>query len=339
MEQVNGPRTRGRAGALALAIVVAGVVAPILLHGISIRTVYARPLLPAFEFGPPTPSRPLADQPTRTWDVLPPGSGAVVPLGRQSVQVPILMYHYVRVKPDPRGDQLGYGLSVSPDEFRSQMDYLDDHGFHPVTIEDLRNYLAGRNALPDRPVVLTFDDGYADLYTGAVPVLREHNFKAVAYIVSGFVGSPASVTAAQVQEMDRNGIEIGAHTFDHRDLTKMDAVAVSHELIDSKAQLEAMVGHPVVDFCYPAGKYNAAVASQVQTAGYESATTTGSGASHSLGDRYTWTRVRVAGGESIVEFARGLTQHETGIAPANPTMIRLPRAFPLVYVGPLAELQ
>ena len=68
------------------------------------------------------------------------------------------------------------------------MDYLDEHGYHPITLTDFRAYLNGSRPLPDRPVVLTFDDGYADLYTQAFPVLKHHHFKAVAYIVSGFVG-------------------------------------------------------------------------------------------------------------------------------------------------------
>src|SRR5438105_5274459 len=107
---------------------------------------------------------------------------AVVPPGRPTVRVPILMYHYIRVNPDPR-DRVGYNLSVTPDDFRRQMDWLELNGYHPVTLEDLRGYLLGNGGLPSRPVVLTFDDGYRDLFSAAFPILLRHQFKAVAYVV------------------------------------------------------------------------------------------------------------------------------------------------------------
>src|SRR5581483_10744436 len=83
----------------------------------------------------------------------------VVPLGRAALRVPILMYHYIRVNPVP-GDQLGFNLSVTPDDFRAQMDWLAANGYHPVDFNDLRDYWAGRAPLPERPIILTFDDGY-----------------------------------------------------------------------------------------------------------------------------------------------------------------------------------
>src|SRR2546425_3732925 len=105
----------------------------------------------------------------------------MVPAGRASIRVPILMYHYIRDNPDAR-DVLGANLSVSPTEFRLQMDWLARSGYHPVDLDDLRAYLLDGRTLPSRPVVISLDDGYSDLYTAAYPVLRAHQFKAVAYI-------------------------------------------------------------------------------------------------------------------------------------------------------------
>src|SRR5258708_1216943 len=102
----------------------------------------------------------------RTAAQQPPAPMLMIPAGRPSIRVPILMYHYVRVNPDPR-DRIGFNLSVTPGDFARQMDWLAGSGYHPVDFDDLRGYLLGHDALPNRPVVLTFDDGYRDLYTAA----------------------------------------------------------------------------------------------------------------------------------------------------------------------------
>jgi peptidoglycan/xylan/chitin deacetylase (PgdA/CDA1 family) len=233
------------------------------------------------------------------------------------------MYHYIRVNPDP-ADRLGFNLSVTPVDFARQMDWLAASGYHPIDFDDLRGYLLGGGDLPDRPVVLTFDDGYRDLYTAAYPVLRAHHFKAVAYIVSGFVNSPVNVTADQVLEMDANGIQIGAHTVSHADLTKLSGAGLWHEVADSKASLEGLLGHPVLDFCYPSGRFDDRVVRAVQAAGFLTATTTQPGLVHSAGDRFTWTRVRVSGGESLEQLVSDLGPPESGPLVDQPPAPRAP---------------
>ena len=252
---------------------------------------------------------------------------AIVPPGRQAVRVPILMYHYIRINPDP-ADRLGFNLSVTPADFAQQMDWLAANGYHPIDLDDLRGYLLAGGGLPDRPVVLTFDDGYRDLYTAAYPVLRSHHFKAVAYIVSGFVGSSVNVTSDQVLEMDANGIEIGAHTVSHADLTRQSGANLQHEVFDSKASLEALIGHPVLDFCYPSGRFDDRVVGAVQAAGFLTATTTQPGFVHSAGDRFTWTRVRVSGGESLGQLVADLGPPEAG------ALVEQPPPAPVPLHGP-----
>jgi peptidoglycan/xylan/chitin deacetylase (PgdA/CDA1 family) len=247
------------------------------------------------------------------------------------VRVPILMYHYIRVSPNP-SDRLGFNLSVTPADFSRQMDWLAENGYHPVDFDDLRGYLLGREDLPSRPVILTFDDGYRDMYTTAFPILRSHQFKAVSYIVSGFVNSPQYVTADQVMEMDVNGIQIGAHTVSHADLTRVSAPDLRREVFESKASLEALVGHPVLDFCYPTGKFNDAVVRIVQEAGFQTATTTQPGVAHSAAERFVWTRVRVSGGESLEQFISDLGQPEPsiiGIPPPTHRGLQRKVTFPL----------
>lgn len=230
----------------------------------------------------------------------------VVPVGRVNITLPILMYHYIRQPPSMRTDWLGYKLSVSPADFTAQVDSLWANGYHPVDFNDVRAYFAGKAPLPSKPIVITFDDGYADLFTTAYPILARHKFKAVAYIVSGFVGRSGYVTADQVVQLDHNGIEIASHTVDHPDLARSSAGSTMRELVDSKRFLEQVVGHPVIDFAYPSGKFNPQVVAEVQRAGYDTAVTTMDSVERSFADRYIWTRTRVGGGESMADFTKNL---------------------------------
>ena len=225
--------------------------------------------------------------------------------GPDSVNVPILTYHYIRVNPDTR-DRLGFALSVTPADFNAQMDWLAANGFHPVTPADLDAYLSGTRGLPSRPVILSFDDGYADFYNSALPILRAHDFTAVSYIISGFIGRPGYMTAAQIVEADRDGIEIGSHSVDHANLARSSPGNVQFELVASKQALEQLLGHPVNAFCYPSGQFNSGVVAAVQAAGYRDATTTAFGFVHNLSGRYTWTRLRISGGEVLGDFAVAL---------------------------------
>ena len=238
---------------------------------------------------------------------------SVVPFGHSSLELPILMYHYIRTPPSRQTDLIGYNLSVSPTVFTAEMDWLSEHGYHPVTFNDVRLYWQHVQRLPSKPVIITLDDGYADLYTTAFPILARHEFTAVAYIVSGFVGLKGYVTADQVKQMDQYGLEIAAHTVNHADLERAPEPWLSYQLVQSKRWLERLLGHPVLDMAYPSGKFNQQTLVAVQRAGYYSATTEVYGTLHSQSDRYLWTRVRVQDNEPIKVFM-------TDLGPTMPTV-------------------
>jgi peptidoglycan/xylan/chitin deacetylase (PgdA/CDA1 family) len=231
------------------------------------------------------------------------GPPLVLPPGPNSIRVPILMYHYIRINPNPY-DRMGFNLSVTPTDFAAQMDWLAHNSYHPITLNDLHGYLNGQRGLPSRPVILTFDDGYADFYTTALPILRATDFTAVSYVVSGFMGRGGYMTAAQVLEADRAGIEIGGHTVDHADLAVQSPDGLRYQLTASKQHLEQLLGHPVLSLCYPSGRFTPAVAAAAQNAGYRDATTTRLGSFRSLAGRYVWDRLRISGGERLDVFAR-----------------------------------
>jgi peptidoglycan/xylan/chitin deacetylase (PgdA/CDA1 family) len=234
----------------------------------------------------------------------------VIPLGRTSISVPILMYHYIRPAPSIYADYLGYRLTVTPGDFTAQMDWLATSGYHPVDFNDLRAYFSGVMPLPAKPVVITLDDGYADLYTAAYPILQAHKFKAVAYIVTSFVGQARYVTATQVLEMDHHGIQIASHTVDHANIAKASRYSATNQLATSRTWLENLTGHSVVDFAYPSGQFSASAIAALQATGYDTATTEIPGTDHSRADRYLWTRERAYGGESLGDFVNSLGPEE-----------------------------
>ncbi|HET9410653.1 MAG TPA: polysaccharide deacetylase family protein, partial [Candidatus Dormibacteraeota bacterium] len=225
---------------------------------------------------------------------------------RTQIRVPILMYHYIRDVPRSAG-QLSFNLSVTPADFNLQMKWLHLNNYHAITFDDLRAYFAGLHSLPSKPVVITLDDGYRDLFTTAYPILRAYGFVAVAYIVTGFVGRPRYVTSDMVLQMDHDGIEIASHTVDHADLAKMSLPSMTYEVMESKRWLEMLLGHPVLDFAYPSGKFDAAAEAELAAAGYSTAVIEdGYSTEHAWATRYAWTRVRVAGGESLSLFIKNL---------------------------------
>ncbi len=249
---------------------------------------------------------------------------AVVPFGHSVLELPILIYHYIRTPPSPRRDLVGYNLSVAPDVFTAQMDWLSNHGYHTVTFNDVRLYWQHVQPLPSKPVIITLDDGYRDLYTTAFPILAAHDFTAVAYIVTGFIGLKGYVTFDQIKQMDQYGFEIGAHSVNHADLAMASEPWLTYQLVQSKRWLEKVLGHSVLDMAYPAGKYNFQTVLAVERAGYYSATTEQYGILHTRQDRYVWTRVRVGAGEPMSTFISSL-----GPSMPSVTLTSYTRAIPV----------
>lgn len=229
----------------------------------------------------------------------------VVTAGSKDIRVnlPVLMYHYVRPAPDPRIDPIGFGLSVSPQNFSEQMAYLVKNGYTAVTPADVLAALQNKNKLPQKSVLLTFDDGYEDFYQTVYPVLRSDHLRATLFVVTGFVGEPDGryVTWDQIKAMSDSGIvTIGAHTQTHVDLTKArDAQA---QIEGSRQILESRTGQPLIAFAYPSGREDTQVVRLVQQAGFELAFTTQPGRTLLLSHQFVLPRVRISGSMNLSEF-------------------------------------
>ncbi|WP_018085490.1 polysaccharide deacetylase family protein [Desulfurispora thermophila] len=231
--------------------------------------------------------------------------------------VPVLMYH--KVNPDPRTG--GLGLRVPPDKFAWQMDFLASHGYHTVSLLDVLAAWQGQKKLPSRPVVITFDDGYLDNYTYALPILRQHGFTATVFVVAGTVGGinsfdypvrqPRNVMMGwdEIKKMQQAGITIGSHTLNHPHLADLTADQQAYQLRRSKEILEEHLGRPVDVLCYPYGSYNEETLRQAAAAGYWVAVTTVQGLAVPADAPYRLKRIRIRGDYSRDKFVHELLRY------------------------------
>jgi len=223
-----------------------------------------------------------------------------------SEPVPILMFHYIRPDPGP-GDPVGQDLSVSPERFAQEMAFLADNGYTTITMSQLADAWNGKQPLPAKPIVLTFDDGYRDFYTAAWPVLRQYGFSATIYVIDGVLDTPNYLTVEMLRELDASGsVDVGSHTTHHPELPSLSQADAEREIAGSKTALEQLLGHPIRAFCYPAGHYNDTVLALVASAGYELAVTTTWGYATPTMDHLLLPRLRVRGSTTVDDLANWL---------------------------------
>lgn len=230
----------------------------------------------------------------------------VIPIKVQaaSLRVPILTYHYIANNPNPK-DKARDNLSVPPDKFEAQMNYLAQNGYTPITLDTLYGIFNYQISAPVKPVVLTFDDGYMDFYTNAYPVLRRFNFHAVSFIPTGLIGGGYYMNWNQIKEIASSGlVTFEGHTVHHISLPSLSYAAALKELSDSKNILQANTGYPVNFVAYPNGATNGSVQSAARQAGYVGGVGTWYGKAG--GASLNMPRVRVSGFWSIKEFASRL---------------------------------
>ncbi len=184
------------------------------------------------------------------------------------LKVPVLMYHEIADVTATLS-----GLAVAPEAFASQLAYLHDAGFTTVTAGALAKILAdGAGALPERPAVLTFDDGYRDFYCTALPLLKQYGHTATVFQTTGWVGTKlgprAMLNWRELAELAEAGIEIGAHSHQHPELDRLSGDKLSDELDAPKRMLEDKLGLAVPGVSYPFGLWNAKARRAAREAGY-----------------------------------------------------------------------
>ncbi len=180
------------------------------------------------------------------------------------MKLPILTYHSI--------DRSGSVISTVPEIFGRQMKFLHENDFRVITLsEAIENFAAGKSLAP-KTITLTFDDGFRNFYTEAFPILEKYDFPATVFLVTDFCGSnndwagnppdlPRTKLLAwnEIKTLSANGIEFGAHTRTHPDLTRISVANAKREITESKAIIETKLGKPALTFAYPYGRYNAEV--------------------------------------------------------------------------------
>ncbi len=228
----------------------------------------------------------------------------------RTARVPILMYHYI--SDPPRGaDAVRIDLSVRPQNFEAQLAYLQQQGYTSISLEDLYHYMKDGTPLPPKPIILTFDDGYVDAYTNALPLLLKYGFKGTFFVITDRLdlNQEGYLSWDQARIMQEKGMDIEAHSRSHIDLRNQSRAELIWQIVGSREAIEAKLHKPVHFFSYPSGRYDWNAINIVYQAGYWGAVTTEPGSVHRSDAPFTRHRVRVSGRMGIDGFKELMAQY------------------------------
>jgi len=229
-------------------------------------------------------------------------------------KVVILMYHVVA---EPRSaEEIRY--CCRPSQFDAQMRHIRDSGLPRITLDDLTEAFEGRRAWPDKGVAVTFDDGFAETFVNALPILLRHGIPATMFALSDGAGANNDwmasrgyprrrlMSTAKLREMSAAGVAIGSHTRSHPHLRELDSVAKRREIDGSKTRLQEVLGRDVSVFAYPYGEFDDDARRIVQEAGYRAACSVRSGFNAPTVDRFALRRIEVKGSDNMWQFRQKL---------------------------------
>ncbi|MEV6397597.1 polysaccharide deacetylase family protein [Streptomyces sp. NPDC051907] len=234
-------------------------------------------------------------------------------------RIPVLLYHAVMDDPP---DWIAE-FTVAPKEFGAQLDAIVASGRTPMTVGALVDGLAGRGPLPPRPVVLTLDDGFADLPGPTAEALASRSLPATAYLTTGAITPgrrsllpPAPMmTLSQTPLLEQYGMEVGAHTDTHPQLDTLPRAALRRELAEPKAVLEEVLGHEVRHLAYPHGYNSPAVRRAAARAGYVSAVAVRHALSSPDDEAYRIARLILRRGHTVADVEEWMEGRGAPVAP------------------------
>lgn len=229
-------------------------------------------------------------------------------------RVPILLYHRI-AEPQNAWEAR---LCVSPGVFKAQMRHLAARGMHACHLDQFMQWLVDGVPLPKGSFLLTFDDGFLDVYQNAFPLLNDLGWSATTFLISTLIGqsdvwcqsdNPSGAKLAlmdetKIREMQSYGFSFQSHTRTHPFLTKLDDDALEHELVGAQRELEDLLGHAVPTIAYPYGRMDERVAAKTKEVGYRAAFSCKPGLNKADVDRFNLRRVEVLGHDSPVHLTR-----------------------------------
>jgi peptidoglycan/xylan/chitin deacetylase (PgdA/CDA1 family) len=233
--------------------------------------------------------------------------------------VPILMYHSVSPNP-PRATR---ALAVHPEAFAAQMRHLSDNGFTTLTLDELYQHRRLDQPLPAKPVVLTFDDGYADFAEYAWPTLARLGHTGTLFVTTGWVqdagghsaGQPLDriLSWSQIAELSGAGVEIGAHSHSHPQLDQISPADLHTELSLPRDLLSAELGQPVSSLAYPFGYSDRRVRQMALEVGYRQAVSVANRIARPTADEFSIPRLTIRASTSMAAFADVVGEHHVAI--------------------------
>jgi len=208
--------------------------------------------------------------------------------------IPVLMYHSISTAP-------GNTLCVSETQFQEEMAWLENNNYHTLNMDQLYDALVNGASVPENPIVITFDDGYADNYQVAWPILKQYGFTATFFVITNYVGTD-TIDWNQLKELISQGNSIGSHSVHHLDMITLSNAQQESELSQSKQILEASLGTSIIAFCFPSGQYYDTTLKILSDTGYKLSFTTRPGKVYLGNNQFKLHRVRIDGGMSLSGF-------------------------------------
>jgi peptidoglycan/xylan/chitin deacetylase (PgdA/CDA1 family) len=229
------------------------------------------------------------------------------PATGQAANIPILMYHHLADLP-ANASELQQTWTVAPKNFEAQMNWLSQRGYHTITMAQLVAHLKRQHPLPVNPIVITFDDGWAEQYTIAFPILQRLGLIGTFFVYTTPIDRNSYLSWTQLSEMSNAAMDIQAHSLTHPHLRTLAPEEAFKEIAESKRILEKRLGKPVVAFNYPFGEYDNAVIDLVKRAGFESAVSLAAGYKQRQNELFVLHRIRVSYLDTLEDFAKRLPQ-------------------------------
>jgi peptidoglycan/xylan/chitin deacetylase (PgdA/CDA1 family) len=196
-----------------------------------------------------------------------------IQVNQANLQFPILMFHHIRDYYN-LSDSLGMGLSISPSFFEEILKKIIAQKYSVITFYDLLEFYFENKALPNKPIMLTFDDGYDDVFANAIPLLQKYSMKGSFSIITGLTGKPGYLNWEQIKQMKNLGEEITSHTVTQPSLAAVSDSDLKKELFDSKSTLDKQLNQFTQVLIYPSGRYDQKIMDEAKLAGYVMARTT-----------------------------------------------------------------
>ncbi|MEO5782118.1 MAG: polysaccharide deacetylase family protein [Ginsengibacter sp.] len=183
-------------------------------------------------------------------------------------EVPVLCYHHI--KPFSHGGRL-MGYEVCPEGFAAQMKALADSGYKTILPDDLYEYLVHGASLPEKPVMLTFDDNDKEQFTIGETEMKKYGFKGVYFIMTISINRSRYMSEADLKQLSDSGHAVEGHTWDHHMVTKYTSATWDTQLVKPQKRLEAITGKPIKYFAYPFGLWNQPAIPELKSHGYKMA--------------------------------------------------------------------